>query len=262
MDRHLDTWLANAIHALHLKVNEQYVVDQDRSHKNPDLNPLVTIIDADTGTDQSHSQWDGALHQFLQLKELCQISIQSLKAVFVSNVSYIQLYSLLIGLTGTLGSEPERSFLQRMYKSEYLTVPTAFPKQFTNQQAQILTDESSWLSAITNESSIILKKNRSMIIFCSSIRQVQTVYDLLKREFFHGDKIGQLHCYARDYEIFGFETQDLLPGHIIVATNLAGRGTDIRINEQLSKNGGLHVCLTYLPDNVRIEEQVLVYIIY
>jgi preprotein translocase subunit SecA len=92
VDRHLDTWLANALRALELKRDEDYVIDQDRTiETSPDLNPQVIIIDPDTGTDQTTSQWDGALHQFVQLKEGCKLTLQSLKAVFISNEEYIKL---------------------------------------------------------------------------------------------------------------------------------------------------------------------------
>ena len=66
---------------------------------------------------------------------------------------------------------------------------------------------------------------------------------------------SRVHNYVRDYSNFQFESDELHVGHVIVATNLAGRGTDIKISKELHENGGLHICLTYLPENVRIEEQ-------
>jgi preprotein translocase subunit SecA len=59
----------------------------------------------------------------------------------------------------------------------------------------------------------------------------------------------KVHRYTRDYEQFTFEGKQLDIGHVIIATNLAGRGTDIKISKELTKNGGLHICLTYLPQN-------------
>jgi preprotein translocase subunit SecA len=112
VDRHLDTWLENALLAQYLKPDVDYVIDQDRTDTSPDLNPQVIIIDPHTGTDQTSSQWDGALHQFLQLKEGCKLTLQSLKAVFISNATYIKRYKMLLGASGTLGSKAEQEFLQ------------------------------------------------------------------------------------------------------------------------------------------------------
>ena len=72
VDRHLDSWLSNAWRALNeLKLDTDSVVSQDWTGTSLDANPQVIIIDPDTGTDQVSSQWDKALHQFLQLKEVC-----------------------------------------------------------------------------------------------------------------------------------------------------------------------------------------------
>ena len=260
VERHLRTWVMSAFKAAFvLEAGHHYVVDEDRSRKSPDLSPQVTIIDPDTGTDQSSSQWDGALHQFLQLKEGCRLTLQSLKAVFVSNVSYFRLYKTLVGLTGTLGSQPEREFLKTTYCSDYMTVPTAFPKQFKVKPSQVIASTSEWLAAIIKETRrIIVEEKRSLIIFCRSINQVKQVYNQIRRDV--SDDLldaNNIHQYTRDYENFGFESRVLDVGHVIVATNLAGRGTDIKISDLLETNGGLHVCLTYLPENVRIEEQAM-----
>lgn len=256
VERHLDTWLTNDLRAsVLLNDGEHYVVDQDRTNRSLDLNPLVIIIDPGTGVDQTTSQWDGALHQFLQLKEGCQITMQSLKAVFTSNVSYIKRYKTLFGLTGTLGSEPDRAFLKDIYGADFMTIPTAFPKKFTVKRAKVMNSYTKWMDAIVEEAKhTTLVEKRSILIFCRSINEVNIVQSYLKKTFTDS---SHFHTYTRDYEKFGFESNALETGHIIVATNLAGRGTDIKISKDLQTNGGLHVCLTYLPENVRIEEQAL-----
>ncbi len=217
-----------------------------------DLTPQVTIIDKDTGTDQPTSQWEGGLHQFLQLKEGCQITPLTLKAVFVSNISYIQHYKILSGLTGTLGSETEREFLKEVYNSSFLIIPTAFPKQFNISKAKILNSNEDWLKEIRNEVALMLK-SRSVVVFCETINDVRLVGKMIKNDLKLDD--ARVHTYTRDYADFKFESDELQVGHVIVATNLAGRGTDIKISKELHENGGLHICLTYLPENVRIEEQ-------
>ncbi|KAK4026439.1 hypothetical protein OUZ56_015437 [Daphnia magna] len=267
VDRNLDTWIDNAFHALDLRRDENYVIDQDRTDTSPDLNPQVIIIDPDTGTDQTLSQWDGALHQFLQLKEGCKLTLQSLKAVFISNATYIRKYERMLGVSGTLGSEQEQDFLRNIYKCELFRVPTAFPKVFTLRPTKVFFSEAQWLQEIIRETLDVLNvpkenqrelndvdvKTRSIVIFCRTIREVNKLYQELKLYL----PIDRIHRYTRDYEKFAFESGQLDIGHAILATNLAGRGTDIKISNNLRTNGGLHICLTYLPENERIKEQAM-----
>jgi preprotein translocase subunit SecA len=259
VDRHLDSWLDNALQALELKRDEDYVVDQDQTDTSPDLNPQVIIIDQDTGTDQISSQWDGALHQFIQLKEGCKLTHQSLKAIFISNATYIQKYKKIAGASGTLGSETERDFMEKKYKCFFFTIPTAFVKNFYVKPTKVFKSKCSWLQAITKEAKKTVlpeegDKVRSLVIFCQSIKDANTVHHHLKAAL--ASEIGSsshIHCYTRDYEKFVFESQSLQVGHVIIATNLAGRGTDIKISNQLRDNGGLHICLTFLPEEERAD---------
>ncbi|XP_059350778.1 uncharacterized protein LOC130693116 [Daphnia carinata] len=257
VDRHLSTWLESAFQALDLRPDEDYVIDQDRTHTNPDLNPQVIIIDPDTGTDQTSSQWDGALHQFIQLKEGCKLTLQSLKAIFISNAMYILKYFGLVGVSGTLGSEEEMFFLQDTIKSELFPIPRAFVNRFKKEDAQVLTTKEEWLNAISLETKTIIEKGRSIIIFCKSIKDVNLIHQRLTHSILELNGNSCLHRYTRDYVKFAFQRTELDIGHVIVATNLAGRGTDIKISKQLSVNGGLHVCLSYFPENERIEEQAM-----
>lgn len=74
IEQHLESWINSAITAFCMKAGQDYVVDVDRTGTSPDRNPNITILDRDTGTDQANSQWDEALHQFLQLKHGCKVS--------------------------------------------------------------------------------------------------------------------------------------------------------------------------------------------
>lgn len=129
----MDTLLDNADCELQLRPDEDYVVDQDRARSNitTDHEPQVIINDQDTGTDQTSSQWDGGLHKFPQLKECCKVTLQSLKAVFVSNAAFIKSKRKIAGVSGTLGSERECKFMSGRFKCNFFEIPTALPKCFT-----------------------------------------------------------------------------------------------------------------------------------
>ncbi|KFB37840.1 hypothetical protein ZHAS_00005011 [Anopheles sinensis] len=253
VERHLRLWIKSAKTAFFMNPGHNYVVDVDRTGTCSDRNANVIILDRDTGTDQANSQWDEALHQFLQLKHGCRLSMLSLKAVFISNVSYFKLYRRLYGLTGTLGSQTELDLLREIHKVDFVTIPTAHTKQFHETPPIICCDKEAWTRSVCYQAQLVTTvEKRSVLIICETVKDVKTIYRAI---------IGQgkmnVHCYERDYEEFAVASghKKLDQGQVIVATNLAGRGTDIKITDALRNAGGLHVCLTYLPDNKRIEEQ-------
>ncbi|XP_078051887.1 uncharacterized protein LOC144478038, partial [Augochlora pura] len=251
VERHLESWIKSAMTAYFMTPDQDYVVDVDRTGTSQDRDPNITILDKDTGTDQANSQWDEALYQFLQLKHGCKLSLHSLKAVFVSNVSFLKLYRNLYGLTGTLGSPSERALLKEIYRVEFVIIPPARSKQFHEDKAILCADQWEWRDRIRREARKQAGE-RSVLIVCETVNEAEVL-----RSVFRAGDAKSVRTYTRDYEKFdvGRDGERLDRGHIIVATNLAGRGTDIKISSALNDAGGLHVCLTYLPKNVRIEQQ-------
>ncbi|KAL0102439.1 hypothetical protein PUN28_018008 [Cardiocondyla obscurior] len=246
---HLNSWINSAKTALFMQERTNYVVDVDRKENKPDRNAFITIIDQDTGTDQANSEWDEALHQFLQLKHGCKLSMQQLKAVFISNVSYLNQYDNLYGLTGTLGSSREQNLLQKIYNVKFVTIPTTKVKKFHECNPIVCSDLKKWSLEIYDKA-ISNAEKRSVLIICETVKDVESLYDVFKDK-----QTKNVHTYTRDYETFDIATEPLCVGQIIIATNLAGRGTDIKITDKLDKAGGLHVILSYLPINSRIEQQ-------
>ncbi|XP_026480496.1 uncharacterized protein LOC113386951 [Ctenocephalides felis] len=248
VELHLKKWIRSAISALFMKEFQNYVIDVDRSGSSSDRNPIVVILDTDTGTDQLNSQWDEALHQFLQLKHGCKLTMQSLKSVYISNVSYFKLYKNKFGVTGTLGSEQELSLLRDLHEVTTVTIPTSKAKQFTPREPILCKTIDLWIEEIKKEAmSIIENESRSILIICETMHEVNLLHGKLRN-------VIEMVTYTRDYEEFA-EKENLSCGTAIIATNLAGRGTDIKLSRELCERGGLHVCMTYLPGNCRVEEQ-------
>ena len=251
VEYHLESWIDNAKMALLMKERDNYIVDVDRTGTSSDRDPNIIILDMDTGTDQVNSQWDESLHQFLQLKHGCKLSMQSLKAVFTSNVSFLKLYKNLYGLTGTLGSSRERELLKETHGVDFITIPTAKAKLFHEERPVLCNSREEWIEKVYSET-VRYTEKRSVLVICETVNEVEVLCRAFKEK-----GTENVHSYKRDYEKFEIAEGDkkLEQGHIIIATNLAGRGTDIKITEELRRNKGLHVCLTYLPNNSRIEQQ-------
>ncbi|KAL6723220.1 hypothetical protein Aduo_018248 [Ancylostoma duodenale] len=262
---HLDEFIDNAKKALFLQHNDEYVVDVDHTGRSGDLQPLVTIIDRGTGTDLATSQWSEGLHQFLQLKHGCRLSPLSLKAVFVSNVSYLKGYLRLNGFSGTLGSKEESNSLVTLYNADLVRTPTWKAKTFNENAPVLAKTTTEWIKEIYDETCDQVLALRSVLIICRSIADVETVYAGLLQMYEHeqksrgskiADTFNNIIVYRREFDEFGFSsTGGLMCSRVIISTNLAGRGTDIILTKELANAGGLHVIVSFLPENSRIEDQ-------
>ena len=289
---HLDAFIENTKRAMFMYHNDEYVVDVDHKNTGCDLNPRVTIIDKNTGIDLATSQWSEGMHQALQLKHGCRLSPISLKAIFVSNVGYFKGYERIDGLSGTLGSIEESKSLADpdLYDCDLLRIPTWKPKNFYEHVPLVATNEAVWLQNIYEEVKDQIIARRSVLIICNSIVQVDKVQrglerlhrlekravlgkskfaQLVRKHVMQGtswkqvfvnkimaDAFEHLIVYRRDHDEFDLsDSKALRQGRLIIATNLAGRGTDIELDKGLQQSGGLHVIVAFLPDNCRIEEQ-------
>ena len=152
VELHLKEWIKNALLARLMTLNEDYIIDIDRSENAVRSQANIVIMDNQTGVEQYHSQWSNGLHQFLQLKHACRISLESLKAVFISNVTYFRRYkSQIFGLSGTLGSESEKNFLETIYKISFAIIPTFKQSRFIEEVPTLCSSEQSWKKAISDK---------------------------------------------------------------------------------------------------------------
>uniref|UniRef100_A0A914PJ29 Chloroplast protein-transporting ATPase n=1 Tax=Panagrolaimus davidi TaxID=227884 RepID=A0A914PJ29_9BILA len=263
--QHLKEYVENAKSALFMKEGEGYQIDCAHMNSSISYEPRVIIVEQGTGVDLPTTQWSNGLHQFLQLKHGCRLSAVSLKAVFISNVSFLKKFEHLYGFSGTLGASAERLQLSTMYNLDCISIPSSLPKLLYEECSIVSDSINEWITHIFEALLEKLKANRSVYVICESIRQVNTLSSAVKS---HARKVLQkdgnfmkhfenLILYRRDRENFeyGSGTKDLECGRIIFSTNLAGRGTDIKLCKDLAQNGGLHVIVAFLPDNIRVEEQ-------
>ncbi|KAE9549369.1 hypothetical protein FO519_007426 [Halicephalobus sp. NKZ332] len=187
-----------------------------------------------------------------------------MKAVFTSNVFYLKGYSRINGLSGTLGSIEESRTLKELYNTDLIKIPTFQAKKFYEHVPVIEKTEEEWLESIFEEVKNQIKAGRSVLVICQSIIEVNDVKKRLKQQYDYLqnpdneiiDCFGNMIVYRREFDKFDFSGENKLqPRRLILATNLAGRGTDIKLSEELKEFGGLHVIVSFLPENCRIEDQ-------
>ena len=133
-------------------------------------------------------------------------------------------------------------YVEEFYHSEYATIPSFRPSQFIEEMATVCSTQEVWKAYIVKTPQNISKK-RPVLVICDSVQDVESL-----EKAFQGNDV---HVYKYSHESLEVGTdKDTEKGCIILATNLAGRGTDIQISERVSALGGIHVCLTYLTSNV------------
>ena len=156
------------------------------------------------------------------------MTCETLTTNFLSNIGFINSYKKVYGLTGTLGSENARKVLKDVYKVELINVPQLRQKQYIEFPTKVAPNETKWMQEICSATLLETRKERGVLIICETIDQANIIGERLKAKY--------------------------RPSAIIIATNLAGRGTDIQ-TEAIEENGGLHVIVKFMPTNQRVEDQ-------
>ncbi|CAF0923021.1 unnamed protein product [Adineta steineri] len=245
VESHLEKWISYAIYAKYrCKNGQDYIIKNEK----------ITLVDAsNTGTIQYNMSWNDGLHQFLQLKHGAKITPENLTTNFISNVTYFKRYSpRIFGLTGTLGSANARQLLNDIYEVDSVIIPPFKQKQYKELTPIISDQEDDWYRNIIQSSLNKLNNGRAVLIITKYIQQVEEINNRLIDAGYTKEKIKM---YKTEEDSTKATKEVLKHGEIIIATNIAGRGTDIQANDTIENNGGLHVCVTFLPVNERVEQQ-------
>ena len=245
----LPVWVQNAFLAKKLRQGREYVVEND----------CVCPVDyRSTGIVELNKKWGDGLQQFVEIKHQIKMSTISTVTNFISNLSFFGKYNgKIYGTTGTLGSETDMLFLQDLYPNlSACEMPTFNRRKLFEVKGNLETSAEDWKSKITHVVMDQICPNsyrggRAALVICETITKAKELYETLKSVI-----PGQIILYSRsDEDSLSKIDKKLDPGDVIVATNLAGRGTDIKVSKTVNKNGGLFVVLSFLSENTRVELQ-------
>ncbi|CAF1351524.1 unnamed protein product [Rotaria sordida] len=242
IDTQMWKWIDNALTALTYQENVHYVVHQG----------LIKPVDyASTGIVQNSSHWSDGLHQFLQLKHNLKMTSETFTTNFLSNKGFFIKYgSNLFGLTGTLGSEKAKQVLVDIYNVHLGIIPSLRQKQYLSLPDLVLTNEVDWLNEIGRSAINESRKERGIFVICETIEYSAQIAEKLRRDY----RSSTIKLYTMNNMNQEKHIEKIYPREIIVATNLAARGNDIK-TDHIEKYGGLHVIVTFMPSNKRVEEQ-------
>ncbi|KAM8729085.1 LOW QUALITY PROTEIN: protein translocase subunit SecA-like [Acanthopagrus schlegelii] len=249
VEKKVSVWVQNAFLAMQLKKGREYVVENDN---------VCPVDFRSTGIVELNKKWGDGLQQFVEIKHQIKLSTISAVTNYISNISLFEKYrGKIYGTTGTIGSKADTVFLRDLYPDlSACKMPTFNRKKLFEVRGIVRTSAEEWKSEIKRVVVAQISPNsyrdgRAALVICETINKAKEIYDELKSSI-----PGEIILYCRsDRDSLSKIDKELFPGDVIVATNLAGRGTDIKVSKEVNRNGGLFVILSFLAENQRVELQ-------
>ncbi|MFM7041195.1 MAG: preprotein translocase subunit SecA, partial [Planctomycetaceae bacterium] len=221
--------------------DRQYVVREGK----------IVIIDEFTGRAAEGRTWRDGLHQAVEAKEKVEITVPSGHAARITIQDLFARWPHLAGMTGTIATSARE--ISRTYDVAVGVVPTHRPAIRRRLPPVVCANYQEKLERIVAEIVEMHAINRPVLIGTRSIDKSEDLSRLLTAAGLQHTVLNARHI-AREAEIVAEAGQ---PGQITVSTNMAGRGTDIKLGEGVAELGGLHVICTELHDSARIDRQLI-----
>ncbi|MEM8910547.1 MAG: preprotein translocase subunit SecA [Planctomycetota bacterium] len=229
-------------------LDRQYVIRP--SEKNPKVDEIV-IVDEFTGRLAEGRKWRDGIHQSIEAKEGVEISVPTGQAARITVQDLFLRYPNLAGMTGTAATSARE--LARIYRTPVVRVPTNRPPKRQQLAPRVYGTIAAKFEAIAQEVADVNSTGRPVLIGTRSIDKSIRLSSLL-------DELGIEHQVLnannveREAEIVAAAGGK---GKVTVATNMAGRGTDIKLDDDVEALGGMHVICTELHDAARIDRQLI-----
>ena len=210
----------------------------------------VVIVDEFTGRLSEGRRFSEGLHQALEAKEGVQIQEESQTLADITFQNYFRLYEKLAGMTGT--AQTEATEFAQIYKLEVVSIPTNVPVIRKDQNDLIYKTEREKFDAVINEIKRLNSKGQPVLVGTASIEKSEKLHELLVKE-----NIAHSVLNAKNHEREAQIIKDAgVKGAVTIATNMAGRGVDIRIDDEVRALGGLYILGTERHESRRIDNQL------
>ena len=210
----------------------------------------VIIVDEFTGRLMPGRRFSDGLHQALEAKERVKIERENQTLATITFQNYFRMYQKLAGMTGTAATEAAE--FDKIYKLEVLVIPTNKPVVRTDHADCIYRTEREKFKAVVDEISGFHKEGRPVLVGTISIEKSEHLSQVLEQRGLPHTVLNAKY-HEREAEIIARAGQE---GVITIATNMAGRGTDIVLGPGVAQKGGLHVLGTERHEARRIDNQL------
>ena len=213
-------------------------------------NNQVVIVDENTGREMPGRRWSDGLHQAVEAKENCEIEAETQTYATITIQNYFRLYTKLAGMTGT--AETEAAEFKDIYNLDVLPIPTNRPNQREDLNDQVFKTRREKENAVIAKIQEAHDKGQPVLCGTASVESSENLARLLKNAKIP-HKVLNAKFHRQEAEIVQAAGQR---GSVTVATNMAGRGTDIKLGEGVPDAGGLFVLGTERHESRRIDRQL------
>ena len=223
-----------------MKIDKDYMVKDDQ----------IVIIDEFTGRLMEGRRYSDGLHQAIEAKEGVKIQRESKTLATITFQNYFRMYDKLSGMTGTALTE-ENEF-REIYNLDVIVIPTNKPVARIDSSDVVYKNEAGKYKAIINEIFASHEKGQPVLVGTASVDKSEYISSLLKKRGIKHQVLNAKY-HAQEAEIISHAGEY---GAVTIATNMAGRGTDIKLGEGVREAGGLKVIGTERHESRRIDNQL------
>ena len=233
--------ITQALKANYIMKNEvEYVVQEDE----------IVIVDQFTGRTMPGRAYSDGLHQAIEAKEGVSIKEETSTLATITYQNFFRLYDKLAGMTGTAKTE-EEEFLD-IYNMRVIEIPTNRPVQRIDYPDAIFANPRLKFAALVHEVKELYEKGQPVLVGTISVETSELVHEMLRKERIPHEVLNAKN-HAREAEIIAKAGR---PKSVTIATNMAGRGTDIKLTDESRALGGLVVLGSERHESRRIDNQL------
>ena len=237
------------LHRIQQALKANYIMTRDVEYM-VDQNGEIQLIDQSTGRILKGREYSDGLQQAIQAKENVKIKEETVTMATITYQNFFRLFKKMSGMTGTAKTEEEE--FQKIYNMRVVVIPTNRPVIRIDAIDYIYAHKNEKLAALVQEVKERHEKGQPILIGTVSVESSEEVSALLDKEGLKHETLNAKN-HAREAEIIAHAGEK---GQITVATNMAGRGTDIKINDEVKGLGGLCVFGTERHESRRIDNQL------
>ena len=213
-------------------------------------NKEVIIVDEFTGRLSEGRRFSDGLHQALEAKENVKIQEESQTLADITFQNYFRMYDKLAGMTGT--AQTEATEFSQIYKLDVISIPTNIPIHRIDKHDLIYKTQREKFNAVIAEIKSANAKGQPVLVGTASIERSEVFHEMLKKE-----RIAHNVLNAKNHEQEALIIADAgKKGAVTIATNMAGRGVDIKIDDEVKALGGLYIIGTERHESRRIDNQL------